>query len=78
VQAAVAAARPAGDGAQDRAVTLACRVRPVDERLKGVELRVEGAFARIPTLDEGLAKLAREYDVGVLPADSSITSTFPA
>lgn len=80
LQAAMNAARPTGDAAKDSRVSLACRVAELagaDEG-KGVELRVEGAFARTPMLDATLATLAREYGVGVRPAESSITATFPA
>jgi hypothetical protein len=78
VQAAVSAARVSGESAPDGPVTLACRVRPASGMVKGVELRVEGTFAKIPALDETLARLAKEHGVGVLPTTSSITSTFPA
>lgn len=78
VQAAVGAARTSGRGATENPVTLACRVRPADGTVKGIELRVEGAFATAPVLDEALARLAKEHGVGVLPTESSITSTFPA
>ena len=58
--------------------SLGCRVRPAPGRARGVELRIEGTFAATPALDPGLAQLAEVYGVGVLPAESSITSTFPA
>jgi signal transduction histidine kinase len=80
LRAAVDAAGATGDAAKARATVLTCRVGELagEGEVKGVELRVEGAFARIPTLDATLATLAREYGVGVRPAESSITSTFPA
>ena len=78
LQSALNAARPSGDAVKESGASLSCRVREVDGQVKGVELRVEGAFARTPTLDPTLATLAREYGVGVLPAERSITSTFPA
>ena len=77
--AAVNAARAAGDAAANGKVALACRVRPVSGGSKeGVELRVDGAFTGTPAFDPTLAMLAKEYGVGVLPAERSITSTFPA
>ncbi|HWE43226.1 MAG TPA: hypothetical protein VG432_12005, partial [Gemmatimonadaceae bacterium] len=81
LQAAVEAARAAGGAAtKESGASLTCRVRESagEGEAKGVELRVEGAFARTPALDATLATLAREYGVGVRPAESSITSTFPA
>ena len=68
------------DSAKESGASLSCRVRPASEggRENGVELRVEGAFARTPTLDATLATLAKDYGVGVQPAERSITSTFPA
>ncbi|MFL5562610.1 MAG: hypothetical protein ACJ79K_14155 [Gemmatimonadaceae bacterium] len=81
IQAAVrAAAHGAGDGesAGSDGATISCRVQPVNTPVQGVELRVEGSFARSPMLDEGLAQLARKYSVGVVPAENSITTTFPA
>ena len=77
LQAAVHATRADG-AAKESGASLTCRVREGEGEGKGVELRVEGAFARTPTLDATLATLAREYGVGVRPAESSITSTFPA
>lgn len=80
LQAALDASRASGDGAKDSGAALTCRVREVvgEDSAKGVELRVEGAFARTPALDATLRTLASEYGVGVRPAESSITSTFPA
>lgn len=78
LQAAAHAVHPSSGAAENRGTSLSCRVRPADGRVKGVELRVEGAFARTPALDPGLAQLAEENGVGVQPAESSITSTFPA
>ena len=82
LQAAVKAARADGDATKDSGTSLTCRVRAGaregEGEATGVELRVEGAFARTPALDATLATLAREYGVGVRPAESSITSTFPA
>ena len=78
LQAAVHATRAGGDATKESGASLTCRVREGEGEGKGVELRVEGAFARTPTLDATLATLAREYGVGVRPAESSITSTFPA
>jgi hypothetical protein len=80
LQAAVKAARADGDAAKDSTASLTCRVRETagEGEGSGVELRVEGAFTRTPALDTTLATLAREYGVGVRPAESSITSTFPA
>ena len=80
LQAALDAARGDGDAAKESRASLTCRVREAAGagEVKGVELRVEGAFARTPALDATLATLAREYGVGVQPAESSITSTFPA
>ena len=80
LQAAMNAARATGDATKDSGTSLTCRVaeRAGEGEGKGVELRVEGAFARMPMLDATLATLAREYGVGVRPAESSITSTFPA
>jgi signal transduction histidine kinase len=80
LQAAVKAVRADGDAAKDSGASLTCRVRESagEGEAKGVELRVEGAFARTPALDATLATLASEYGVGVRPAESSITSTFPA
>jgi signal transduction histidine kinase len=67
LQRAVAAA--GGNGA-----ILRCRVRPDH----GVELRVDGTFATVPRLDDGVSELAKVYGVGIQPTDSSITLTFPA
>lgn len=80
VLAAVQATRMAGEATSDADASLRCRVRPSDvgEGMPGVELRVEGAFARSPVLDDDIITLAKEYGVGVQPAASSITSTFPA
>jgi signal transduction histidine kinase len=78
LQAAISAARATGDASKENGASLTCRVREAEGQEKGVELRVEGAFARTPALDAALATLAREYGVGVVPAESSITSTFPA
>jgi signal transduction histidine kinase len=78
LQAAISAARATGDASKESGASLTCRVREAEGQEKGVELRVEGAFARTPALDATLATLAREYGVGVVPAESSITSTFPA
>jgi hypothetical protein len=78
LQAAISAARTTGDASKESGASLTCRVREAEGQEKGVELRVEGAFARTPALDATLATLAREYGVGVVPAESSITSTFPA
>lgn len=80
VLAAVQAARIAGGSASDPHPSLRCRVGPLGDGQGGqhVELRVEGAFARSPAIDEELVALAKEYGVGVQPAASSITSTFPA
>jgi len=77
LEAAAAAAR-GKDGLPDPGAALSCRVRPLEGTVKGVELRVDGSCASAPALDEGVAKRAKEYGVGVLPAESSITSTFPA
>ncbi len=77
LQAAAAAAR-GSDGSVDAGAALSCRVRPLEGTAKGVELRVEGAFASAPVLDASVAKLAGEFGVGVQSAESSITSTFPA
>ena len=80
VLAAVQAARADGHTASDAQASLCCRVRPVSDGqpVQGVELRVEGTFARTPVLDEEIIALAKEYGVGLQPATSSITSTFPA
>jgi signal transduction histidine kinase len=78
LQAAIDAARAPGDGVKESGVSLSCQVRPAASAEKGVELRVEGAFARTPTLDATLLTLANEYGVGVVPTERSITSTFPA
>ena len=82
VRAALDAARSTdgGDATKESGTALTCRVREVagEGGAKGVELRVEGAFARTPALEPALAKLAKEYGVGVRPTESSITSTFPA
>jgi signal transduction histidine kinase len=78
LQAAIDAAREPGDGAKESGVPLSCRVRPAASEEKGVELRIEGAFVRTPTLDATLLTLAKEYGVGVVPTERSITSTFPA
>ncbi len=67
-----ATAESAGDGSK-RAV-LTCRIRPAD----GVELCIEGTFARVPRLDSAVSQLANEFGVGVHPTESSITLTFPA
>ena len=77
--AAVDAARPPGGGSENGGISLRASVRPAAAgRMTGAELRIEGTFARPPALDQGLARLAEEHGVGVLPAESSITSTFPA
>lgn len=55
---------------------LHCRVRPADGG--GGELAVNGAMRRTPLLDESVWQLAKAYGVGVVPAESSITLTFPA
>ena len=80
LQAALEASRATGEATRESGASLTCRVREVtgEGEGKGVELRVEGAFARTPALDATLATLASEYGVGVRPAESSITSTFPA
>ena len=80
LRAAVDAARTTGDGTKESGAALTCRVREAagEGEARGVELRVEGRFARMPALDATLATLAKEYGVGVRPAESSITSTFPA
>ena len=65
-------------GTKGSGASLSCRVRPASGKEKSVELRVEGAFARTPTLDATLETLAREHGVGVQPTERSITSTFPA
>lgn len=75
--AAVSATRET-DVAKESGASLACRVRPASGKGGGVELRVEGAFARTPTLDATLRTLAKKHGVGVEPAERSITSTFPA
>lgn len=75
--AAVSATRENG-AAKESGASLSCRVRSASGKDAGVELRVEGAFARTPTLDPTLRTLAKEYGVGVEPAARSITSTFPA
>jgi len=75
--AAVEAAR-AASGAPEKATALRGSVRPAEGRVKGVELRIEGTFARTPALDPEVVRLATEQGVGVVPAESSITSTFPA
>ena len=75
--AAVSATR-ANEAAKESGASLSCRVRPASGKDGGVELRVEGAFARTPALDATLRTLAKEYGVGVEPAERSITSTFPA
>ena len=77
ILAAVQAARET-DGAKVSGASLSCRVRPASGKERGVELRVEGAFARMPALDTTLETLAKDYGVGVQPAERSITSTFPA
>ena len=77
LQAAAGASRRA-DGSPDAGAVLECRVRPLEGGERGVELRVEGAFASAPVLGAEISRLAREYGVGVQPAASSITSTFPA
>ena len=66
LQRAVAAA---GGGA-----ALQCRVRPA----RGVELQVDGAFETAPRIDDGVNELAKVYGVGIEPADTGITLTFPA
>ena len=76
--AAADAARPSSGAAENGGLALRGRVRPAEGRAKGVELRIEGTFARTPALDPGLERLAKENGVGVVPAESSITSTFPA
>ena len=78
LQAAATATQPSSGASGNSGIPLSCRVRPADGRVKGVELRIEGAFARTPALDPGLTQLAEKNGVGVLPAESSITSTFPA
>lgn len=78
LHAAADAARPSSGAPDNKGTSLSCRVRPVDGRVKGVELRIEGTFARTPAIDPGLTQLAGENGVGVVPAESSITSTFPA
>lgn len=67
-----------GEEAKEGRAALSCRVRPASGKEGGIELRVEGAFARTPALDATLAALAKEYGVGLEPTARSITSTFPA
>ena len=76
--AAVDAARLPGGAPENGGTSIRGRVRPAEGRVKGVELRIEGTFTTSPVLDPGLARLAEEHGVGVLPTASSITSTFPA
>jgi signal transduction histidine kinase len=78
MRAAVEAARGNGDAAKEHGIAIFCRVRSAGAPGHSVQLRVDGNFARLPMLDAGLAELARTYAVGVVPADDSITSTFPA
>jgi signal transduction histidine kinase len=75
---AMRAIHTTGGAANGRDAVLACRVHPVPGPADGVQLRVEGAFHRTPAFDDGLARLAGEYGVGVVPTESSITTTFPA
>lgn len=69
---AVEASRAPGD--DTGVVALSCRVRPAN----GVELRVDGAFVQPLAVAVGIIRLARQHDVGIRPAGSSITMTFPA
>jgi signal transduction histidine kinase len=78
MEAALDAAREKGTAAKDDHAALSCRVRTASAPEHSVELRVEGRFARAPALEAGLAELARDFSVGVVPADDSITLTFPA
>lgn len=78
LHAALDAARNTGAEAKNDHAAIACRVRAAGAPRHSVELRVEGDFARTPALDAGLAELAKTYSVGVVPADDSITLTFPA
>ena len=78
VDEAVHAAGEGGSSAGLDGAAISCRVRQLNTPVPGVELRVEGSFARTPVFDEGLAQLARKYAVGVVPAEDSIITTFPA
>jgi signal transduction histidine kinase len=78
MRAALDAAREEGMGAKNDHAAISCRVRPAGAPEHSVEVRVEGRFARTPALETGLAELARDFSVGVVPSDDSITLTFPA